>query len=388
MENVIFVYPVNMSDYAIRHDITMNDGANAIISHATTTETDVTFQDGRERRGFKFTLEDDIRVETRYLDGTAETTILSEGQSSYTYRFKIAFGVRPNVEVNEGIVQSIEYFQQFVQHDLKMEIETGANLIDGSRAWRNKNYATIMLRNVRIDPHSLIFNEMELYEPEEIIVEYSEIELRLIGEEVINIFLDTTYIDQGVILERNGVDITSISNIETIGIVDTSVLGEHIITFSYMSEETGEVYTVSRTVIVTNVNSPGANLMGLIPVKYNNGNWVTAPTNNVGLSWYEYRTQSETTNGTIRWAHAKDVDGDIFVWIPRFAYNDENSPLIYIRFLEGISNIAADEEDWTVHPVFTYGPMEDDTFEELEGIWIPIYVHQNNMSNFTIIYFH
>ncbi len=130
-------------------------------------------------------------------------------------------------------------------------------------------------------------------------------------------------------------------------------------------------------------------------VVYNNGNWEEDTTK----SAYKYEAQAGTTEngGTSEWANA-ELEGNYYVWIPRYAYKiDKNTPYktqdegisykIDVKFLIGTTNqyygddgelkdaeIAtnADEiinstDTYYVHPAFTFGT------QNLEGLWIGKY---------------
>jgi len=113
---------------------------------------------------------------------------------------------------------------------------------------------------------------------------------------------------------------------------------------------------------------------GMTPVKYVNGYWIT--TNEMDLEWYNYDEK--------RWANATTEDGSLWVWIPRYAYriasgyHTSSAGNIYVKFLMGNSNVAADgttisltpiysgssQTNYVVHPAFTFGNRE------LKGIWV------------------
>ena len=130
-------------------------------------------------------------------------------------------------------------------------------------------------------------------------------------------------------------------------------------------------------------------------VVYNNGNWVEDTTK----SAYKYEAQAGTTEngGTSEWANA-ELDGNYYVWIPRYAYKiDKNTSYttqdggisykIDIKFLIGTTNKYYDEsgnekeakiatnadeiinstDTYYVHPAFTFGT------QNLEGLWIGKY---------------
>ena len=130
-------------------------------------------------------------------------------------------------------------------------------------------------------------------------------------------------------------------------------------------------------------------------VVYNNGNWEEDTTK----SAYKYEAQAGTTEngGTSEWANA-ELDGNYYVWIPRYAYKiDKNTSYktqdegisykIDVKFLIGTTNqyygddgelknaeipTNADEiinstDTYYVHPSFTFGT------QNLEGLWIGKY---------------
>ena len=72
VEDVIYIYPVDMTDDEIRYDIVHNDGAGAIISHSNPGLTTFDFENGPTRTGFEFELEDVI--ERVYLSSSTEIT--------------------------------------------------------------------------------------------------------------------------------------------------------------------------------------------------------------------------------------------------------------------------------------------------------------------------
>ena len=134
---------------------------------------------------------------------------------------------------------------------------------------------------------------------------------------------------------------------------------------------------------------------GMQLVVYDNGNWVEDTTKSAYK--YEEQTGSTENGGTSEWANAV-LDGNYYVWIPRYAYRiDKNTPYtsqsgrsykIDVKFLVGTTNQYYDENgelkeakiatnadeisdasntDYYVHPAFTFGETE------LEGLWIGKY---------------
>ena len=130
-------------------------------------------------------------------------------------------------------------------------------------------------------------------------------------------------------------------------------------------------------------------------VVYNSGEWVEDTTKTAYK--YEAQTGSTENGGTSEWANA-ELDGNYYVWIPRYAYKiDKNTEYtsqsgtsykIDVKFLVGTTNKYYDENgnekeakiatnadeisaegntDYYVHPAFTFGETE------LEGLWIGKY---------------
>ena len=138
-------------------------------------------------------------------------------------------------------------------------------------------------------------------------------------------------------------------------------------------------------------------------VIYDNGNWIEDTTK----SAYKYMAQTRSTEngGTSEWANAV-LDGNYYVWIPRYAYKIDKSTQytsqlgtsykIDVKFLVGTTNqyydekgelkeakiatnadeiSATDNTDYYVHPAFTFGDTP------LEGIWIGKYESSNGEDN-------
>ena len=130
-------------------------------------------------------------------------------------------------------------------------------------------------------------------------------------------------------------------------------------------------------------------------VIYDNGNWVEDTTKKA----YKYEAQAGATEngGTSEWANA-ELEGNYYVWIPRYAYKiDKNTSYttqdggtsykIDVKFLIGTTNKYYDEsgnekeakiatnadeiinstDTYYVHPAFTFGT------QNLEGLWIGKY---------------
>ncbi len=83
------------------------------------------------------------------------------------------------------------------------------------------------------------------------------------------------------------------------------------------------------------------------------------PQTDMAIDPYNY------ANGSENWAYAEASDSAIYVWIPRFVYNESSNE---IKFIKGNSNIATDntyinETDWTLPAKFE---------SELTGLWVKV----------------
>ena len=99
-----------------------------------------------------------------------------------------------------------------------------------------------------------------------------------------------------------------------------------------------------------------------------------------------------TDGGNSRWANAT-LNGNYYVWIPRYAYKIDNSVTytsqsgtshkIEVQFIGTnvtSSNVGTEVgEGWIVHPAFTFGG------KELTGIWIGKYTTSGNTTTPTIL---
>ncbi len=118
-------------------------------------------------------------------------------------------------------------------------------------------------------------------------------------------------------------------------------------------------------------------------VIYSNGNWVEDTTN----SAYKYvaGTGNEDNNSS-EWANAV-LDGNYYVWIPRYAYKIDNSVTytsqagtshkIDVKFVD-TSVKGTTSDGYIVHPAFTFGT------EELSGIWVGKYETSGDIAKPTI----
>ncbi len=89
---------------------------------------------------------------------------------------------------------------------------------------------------------------------------------------------------------------------------------------------------------------------------------------------WEYQYSDRSNANLYAGARAKK-DGINYMWVPRFAYNKQDSQQVYVRFLKGNSNIPTDgnsielnENAWKIPEIFT----NSSTGQEYRGVWIEI----------------
>ena len=94
---------------------------------------------------------------------------------------------------------------------------------------------------------------------------------------------------------------------------------------------------------------------------------------------WEYR-YTDGEDATLENAAFAEKNNITYVWIPRFAYNEEDPQEKYIKFLKGNSNIPTDneaiqinEDEWIIPEEFT----DSTTGQEYRGIWFEIDVSDN-----------
>ena len=87
---------------------------------------------------------------------------------------------------------------------------------------------------------------------------------------------------------------------------------------------------------------------------------------------WEYKYTDGSNKSAIAGARAQK-NGENYIWVPRFAYNNLDSNQIYIRFLKGNSNIPTDENAielnenaWQIPEIFT----DSSTGQEYRGVWL------------------
>lgn len=134
-----------------------------------------------------------------------------------------------------------------------------------------------------------------------------------------------------------------------------------------------------KTVEVALANKPKLD-SDMVPVVYgDNGELIE--TDETSGNWYDYSDVST-------WAHAKDGENNIYVWVPRYMYNIsiQNGNEIDIKFLKGITTLATDNTNviiansgengtWNVHTAFN--PVDT----KLTGIWVKEISEQNSEKN-------
>lgn len=126
----------------------------------------------------------------------------------------------------------------------------------------------------------------------------------------------------------------------------------------------------------------------------------TVVTNTSKKDWYSYEITTDedmtdggtTEGGNSKWANAK-LNGNYYVWIPRYAYKIDNSEnytsqsgtshKIDVEFIGTnvtSSNVATEVgEGYIVHPAFTFGT------EELSGFWVGKYETSGSETTPTIL---
>lgn len=100
---------------------------------------------------------------------------------------------------------------------------------------------------------------------------------------------------------------------------------------------------------------------------------INKPSTYLEVNEYNYNSTSEN------WAYVKDVNGDVYVWIPRFAYktNAETNETI-IKFIKGNSNVGTDNSNidtdnsnidtsWKIHNKFN-----GNNNSKFTGIWVKV----------------
>lgn len=128
-------------------------------------------------------------------------------------------------------------------------------------------------------------------------------------------------------------------------------------------------------------NTPVVVQQGMKPVKYQNGSWVE--TTSLDKDWYDYESGY--------WANV-EINGDKYVWIPRFTYKILDDGSVAIRWSDGKEDNITD--GYSKHPAFYFGeytggdPSDNSNFierngnrNELLGIWIQKDLAKTNISD-------
>ena len=173
----------------------------------------------------------------------------------------------------------------------------------------------------------------------------------------------------------------------------------------FVIDKDGNIGGATRTIKVnpaykdgTNANEPKI-VEGMIPVKYENGNWVKV---DMLSDWYNYGSQKWANAVTVSETRRKEYQtaangtpidmndiNTMWVWIPRYEYMLTNLGTQYaggtqaqpgaigINFISGTSSKVSDEDNYKMHPAFTFGD------EELTGIWYGKFETSNKEKNCT-----
>lgn len=129
----------------------------------------------------------------------------------------------------------------------------------------------------------------------------------------------------------------------------------------------------SKDVTITLVNPPIL-AEGMTAKYWDGSNWQNASIDSG--TWYDYSENAK------KWANAVDLQGNWWVWIPRYAYSlDKSNKQINITFLKEISNTTTENKALatteTVHPAFTASTdgkySNGEWSEEITGFWINKY---------------
>ena len=100
----------------------------------------------------------------------------------------------------------------------------------------------------------------------------------------------------------------------------------------------------------------------LKPIIYDEQNGII-PVSNYDKSWYDYSEKSDLN----KWARAEITDTEIYMWVPRYAYNSETNEIV---FLKGITNNPIQEKDVTGDEWLIPDAFQNKEKEQLTGIWI------------------
>ncbi len=222
--------------------------------------------------------------------------------------------------------------------------------------------------------------------------------ITLVGENTLTYARGNYYVEPGARAEdEQGNDLTN--QVIVIHNLNLNIEGDQVVKY-FVIDKDGNIGGTTRTIKVvpaykdnTNANEPKI-IEGMIPVVYDEdlGKWKKV---DMLSDWYNYEKQEwanvvtvveKTTakNGHDREYYlkaAKDTPIEIedintmWVWIPRYEYmftnlgdqyaggTQEEPGAIGINFISGTSSKVSDEDNYKMHPAFTFGE------KELTGIW-------------------
>ena len=89
------------------------------------------------------------------------------------------------------------------------------------------------------------------------------------------------------------------------------------------------------------------------------------PVSNYDKIWYDYSENKDLS----QWARAEVTDTEIYMWVPRYAYNTETNEIV---FLKGTTNNPIQEKDITGDKWIIPDAFENREKEQLTGIWLSL----------------
>lgn len=126
----------------------------------------------------------------------------------------------------------------------------------------------------------------------------------------------------------------------------------------------------AKEIKITLTNAPSLKKDMVKVKKVDNENYLELNPNEEWKYKYEYGENSTLENA----AFAK-LNDDIYVWIPRFAYKEDEEENIYVKFLKGNSNISTDnkqilvdDDNWKIPSVFERSADE----QPYRGVWVKV----------------
>lgn len=198
--------------------------------------------------------------------------------------------------------------------------------------------------------------------------------ITILGSNPMNVNIGDTYIDAGA-TAVDDVEGNVTSNIIVTGTVNTSVIGSYVITYSVTDTANNESMATRIVNVIDEANAPVL-ATGMTPVKWNGSTWIDTVESDT--NWYSYTTTDK------KWANARTIDGSMWVWVPRYAYQIESgyhtdtTGEINIKFLQNTTNTTNDgtnvtstptyssssQTNYIVHPAFAFDTTQ------LTGIWV------------------